>query len=172
MNQYGFANGDPVSFSDPFGLCPEEKRSKDGTCPGGLTVTEWNKATSAAKNNLNSDAAARVLGLLDAGKISGARLDYDVLAEVPWQTGDEIRVNRLTGEGLSVFDYGPGDLAWVLGHESQHIEQLKGKTYGNRRAMAHARATNSGYRARVEGEADQYACAAAVGLVRLVGKCQ
>jgi RHS repeat-associated protein len=23
MNLYGFANGDPVNFSDPFGLCPE-----------------------------------------------------------------------------------------------------------------------------------------------------
>jgi hypothetical protein len=24
MNLYGFANGDPINFSDPFGLCPPE----------------------------------------------------------------------------------------------------------------------------------------------------
>ena len=24
MNLYGFAGGDPVNFSDPFGLCPED----------------------------------------------------------------------------------------------------------------------------------------------------
>ena len=23
LNAYGYANGDPVSFSDPFGLCPD-----------------------------------------------------------------------------------------------------------------------------------------------------
>ena len=25
LNLYGFANGDPVNFSDPFGLCPDEE---------------------------------------------------------------------------------------------------------------------------------------------------
>ena len=29
MNLYGFGGGDPVNFSDPFGLCPE--KAKDGT---------------------------------------------------------------------------------------------------------------------------------------------
>jgi RHS repeat-associated protein len=29
LNAYGFANGDPVNFSDPFGLCPPED-TKDG----------------------------------------------------------------------------------------------------------------------------------------------
>jgi hypothetical protein len=29
LNLYGFASGDPVNFSDPFGLCPQE--AKDGT---------------------------------------------------------------------------------------------------------------------------------------------
>ncbi len=24
MNLYGFANGDPVNYSDPFGLCPKD----------------------------------------------------------------------------------------------------------------------------------------------------
>jgi RHS repeat-associated protein len=33
LNVYGFANGDPVNFSDPFGLCPpEDDNPRD--CPG------------------------------------------------------------------------------------------------------------------------------------------
>jgi RHS repeat-associated protein len=40
LNLYGFANGDPVNFSDPFGLCPEEmggdgKTSSLTDCPRG-----------------------------------------------------------------------------------------------------------------------------------------
>ncbi len=40
MNLYGFADGDPVNFADPMGLCPEElggdgKRKTLGDCPIG-----------------------------------------------------------------------------------------------------------------------------------------
>lgn len=34
LNLYGYANGDPINFSDPFGLCPEEQRDANGDCPG------------------------------------------------------------------------------------------------------------------------------------------
>lgn len=27
LNVYGFASGDPITYSDPFGLCPEDSRS-------------------------------------------------------------------------------------------------------------------------------------------------
>jgi len=33
LNLYGYANGDPVNFSDPFGLCPEADRDAAGKCP-------------------------------------------------------------------------------------------------------------------------------------------
>lgn len=38
MNSYGFANGDPVNFSDPFGLCPPEDSNFGPGCPGYFTV--------------------------------------------------------------------------------------------------------------------------------------
>jgi RHS repeat-associated protein len=38
MNLYGFAAGDPVSYSDPFGLCPPEDNNLT-TCTGFWTVT-------------------------------------------------------------------------------------------------------------------------------------
>jgi hypothetical protein len=36
LNLYGFANGDPVNFSDPFGLCPDELK-------GTPECDEWNQ---------------------------------------------------------------------------------------------------------------------------------
>ena len=35
LNLYGFASGDPVNFSDPFGLCPPENPTRTDDCPGG-----------------------------------------------------------------------------------------------------------------------------------------
>ncbi len=45
-NVYGFASGDPVNFSDPFGLCPPEKTKKP--CPaGGITLQPGNGGLSS-----------------------------------------------------------------------------------------------------------------------------
>ncbi|MGH9892603.1 MAG: RHS repeat-associated core domain-containing protein, partial [bacterium] len=37
LNLYGFASGDPINLSDPFGLCPEDLRSNAEKCD------EWNQ---------------------------------------------------------------------------------------------------------------------------------
>src|SRR5689334_24017449 len=34
LNLYGFANGDPVNFSDPFGLCPPKTLAEVFMCTG------------------------------------------------------------------------------------------------------------------------------------------
>jgi RHS repeat-associated protein len=41
LNSYGFAAGDPVSYADPYGLCPVKLMQKNGTCPGGLNSREY-----------------------------------------------------------------------------------------------------------------------------------
>jgi hypothetical protein len=38
LNTYGFANGDPVNFSDPFGLCPPEDQNDGPECRGVVAV--------------------------------------------------------------------------------------------------------------------------------------
>ncbi len=41
MNLYGFAGGDPVSYSDPFGLCPYAGSTRNtdlGDCPSDNTI--------------------------------------------------------------------------------------------------------------------------------------
>jgi hypothetical protein len=42
MNLYGFANGDPVNFSDPFGLCPPEITGRPCGLGEGLKVFAGN----------------------------------------------------------------------------------------------------------------------------------
>ncbi len=40
MNVYGFANGDPVNFSDPFGLCPMHLTGRPcGNVLDGMSMT-------------------------------------------------------------------------------------------------------------------------------------
>jgi len=39
INQYGYAGGDPVNFSDPFGLCPDDKNPACKRGGGVLTMS-------------------------------------------------------------------------------------------------------------------------------------
>jgi RHS repeat-associated protein len=54
LNAYGFANGDPITFSDPFGLCPlgipcPDWLNSDGTITGwGLAATVGSLVLGAA----------------------------------------------------------------------------------------------------------------------------
>jgi len=54
LNLYGFAGGDPVNFSDPFGLCPENmggdgKHNTLGDCPvGSKGAEEFNRRAGGA----------------------------------------------------------------------------------------------------------------------------
>jgi RHS repeat-associated protein len=42
LNAYGFAAGDPVTYSDPYGLCPASMVNHDSQrCPGGLSHGEY-----------------------------------------------------------------------------------------------------------------------------------
>jgi RHS repeat-associated protein len=45
LNTYGFANGDPVSYSDPFGLCPYANRQRSVNLDDCPTDTEEQKTT-------------------------------------------------------------------------------------------------------------------------------
>src|SRR5437667_11741599 len=51
LNLYGFAGGDPVNFSDPFGLCPEKLRDSEEKCKKwDLTIVERKIAQIQAKS--------------------------------------------------------------------------------------------------------------------------
>lgn len=64
LNAYGFANGDPVNFSDPFGLCPGIDGQYDFNllnCPSG-----WLELLGTLTGALTGGAGGAVTGLLVA----------------------------------------------------------------------------------------------------------
>jgi uncharacterized protein RhaS with RHS repeats len=64
LNLYGYANGDPVNFSDPFGLCPEEKPDCPLLSDAGQAATEFWAEIVNESDNLAVDLAAGAMGLL------------------------------------------------------------------------------------------------------------
>jgi len=148
MNLYGYAGGDPVNNSDPFGLCPEKLRDARGNCPGGITVKEW-QSVEAELQNMTNEAAARTSGLLFGGRIHGANLAPDVAGRVSSRTPGDIDINRTAGKHGSIFEsslIGP-----TLVHEGKHVDQLKGKAAG-REAYDYAKA----HEKKLEEEAKAY----------------
>jgi len=69
VNLYGFASGDPINFSDPFGLCPDDKNPK---CVGkrDLTPQEGEKVLAAAVFFMDlMDAAGTTYHLQDGSQL-------------------------------------------------------------------------------------------------------
>jgi RHS repeat-associated protein len=53
LNLYGFANGDPVNFSDPFGLCPPADDNFEDCAPGSSGWYAYRIATGRGNRILN-----------------------------------------------------------------------------------------------------------------------
>jgi len=139
LNLYGFANGDPVNFADPFGVCADSIKNKKGLCPGGLTDKEWDRVEYAANNRMTAAARERVLGLLKAGKIhAGLRWFDRILTPTENPAGVTYRLGDVH-IAEDVFEYQPGNFAMLLAHESQHTVQslLMGPTMKERDADAY-----------------------------------
>jgi RHS repeat-associated protein len=134
LNVYGFANGDPVNFSDPFGLCPVGWRDSSGNCPGGLSVKEWNR-TQEATDEMGPASARRTRGLLAKGRIHGGDLESNVYGRTSDVTGTDITINRRfgllgsLGIGGSVFNDAE-ELTSTLLHEGKHVDQLNSPKRG------------------------------------------
>ncbi|MBK8245985.1 MAG: hypothetical protein IPK85_01065 [Gemmatimonadetes bacterium] len=124
LNLYGYAGGDPVNFSDPFGLCPASMRDASGKCPGGLSVGQWDRVIYAINNRMTPEAGARVRGLLESGDIRSGFSGFQQLRQ--GATGKRPTATAFAGHvemRESAFEFSPGTLAFVLAHESQHLEQ-------------------------------------------------
>jgi hypothetical protein len=91
-------------------------------------------------------------------------LEYSAAAVTSWLT-DVTYGNRFPQSGLSVFGWNPGDLAFVMVHENEHVQQVAGRTPFNRRAMIRAYYRNAAFRSRIEAEANQLACANVTDMV-------
>jgi RHS repeat-associated protein len=80
LNAYGFAQGDPVSYADPFGLCPTPDGGDDGKpCPGplGQIINQVNQRMDDAMAQL-ADLAVKFLDIFTpAGDITRASTGID-----------------------------------------------------------------------------------------------
>ena len=70
MNLYGFAGGDPVNFSDPFGLCPpKDQNTSDCRYPDDRPLEE----ITTTRNIIKAGAAVASVGTF--GRIMAAGID-------------------------------------------------------------------------------------------------
>lgn len=159
VNLYGFAEGDPVNFRDPMGLCPDDVK-KNGVCPGGLTDREFDRSEYAARNHLTTEAGQRVLTLLYAGAIHSGALVPRANATTGFDS--HITINTHSRNG-NVFESHMALLAYVLAHESKHAEQFSG--FAGLVNELRFRFGGQGFRNRIEDQAYAYGCANSTSLL-------
>jgi hypothetical protein len=98
LNTYGYANGDPVNFSDPFGLCvPFCAVSVGQALVTGLFV---GSAYLTAQVSANPDAS---LGALDAAG--------DAIAGAVFAVSDKRHTSHLRGQQRNI----EGHFGWIGG---------------------------------------------------------
>jgi hypothetical protein len=122
LNLYGYAGGDPINFHDPFGLCPDSVKTKEGDCPGGITTEEW-KAVEATYSCTSQEAATRTRGMLWAGNIRGMPLAKNLAGAVHPMAPTVVMINRESSVGNIFFNQRLGP---TLVHEGRHVEQFSG----------------------------------------------
>jgi uncharacterized protein RhaS with RHS repeats len=106
LNLYGYANGDPVNFSDPFGLCAKDK---DGNIdPGCQRVVDMLRAQEGSQFQRAADAyeksGARVF-FLSQKELSPRIGQFSPKRNVVWLANDLER----------------GDLLMAAHHEALHM---------------------------------------------------
>ena len=135
VNAYGFANGDPVNYSDPFGLCPKSAGGDDKTdrfddCEAGTSGYYANKVAKGEGTILNTylglgatcgesglcESAAIALGASGIGMVAGA--------------GEALGLNQYLRAGMRTFRGQrefrvAGKLVDLLREERAHLTSTK-----------------------------------------------
>ncbi|MEX0599722.1 MAG: RHS repeat-associated core domain-containing protein, partial [Rhodothermales bacterium] len=106
LNLYGYANGDPINFSDPFGLDPCEKSSAWTECLA-QKVADWGAQRGGAAGRIALEAAAMLNGGLEATGINAVASFGDALGTA-LETGQGLTVSAALGGSLELFSGGKG----------------------------------------------------------------
>jgi RHS repeat-associated protein len=176
LNLYGYAGGDPINFSDPFGLCAMHLRDSKDLCPGGLSEGQYNSIEASIRDGIaDGSARERLFGMLEGGSIRLARRTGNgqpaganwrrgrILVTSQFFTSDRPQGGNGTGYGTS------HERAWVLAHELGHIIQAEeGRLISetgsgmqpNRRRMR-GLLSEWGEHAPAQVDANAYACSVA-----------
>lgn len=127
LNLYGYANGDPVNFSDPFGLCEDD----DPIC---RMFVDWMRSLSKKEGDV-FDKTARIYDGLKNARVYLVESDHIMLTHVggdPYKrrlqaaTGHVARYSN--GKTKAVYiaglsgDRPPGNIVKTAVHEAVHVE--------------------------------------------------
>ncbi|WP_420125624.1 RHS repeat-associated core domain-containing protein [Longimicrobium sp.] len=118
LNTYGFGNGDPISYSDPYGLCAEHEAEQDST--RALTPQEEQRLRCVVENYSAPNIRAEQLAMIEAGEVGvgnyrAGKIDAYQQGRNIWFTGN--------GDFSSVAIYNEFSLAKIFGHELRHRHQ-------------------------------------------------
>ena len=108
LNLYGFADGDPVNFSDPFGLCPPA----DSNVQDCASVEYWRQRAASSRS-----MAGRVGNTVMAGL---AAVGEDVLAETQGYAVGACGTRYECGTPPNI-GMGPGGAAGALGQMERQL---------------------------------------------------
>jgi RHS repeat-associated protein len=116
LNAYGFATGDPVNYSDPFGLCPYTGGTRDENvddCP--------NDALGEAFRLLKRDGGK--VGIETIHTIATDNVDVHLGTAQDVQRVCQAQTNGCTqGHTITMLDASSGDMATRLAHEATHVD--------------------------------------------------
>lgn len=118
LNLYGYAGGDPVNFSDPFGLCEDD----DEICQSFVTMFRSFSAESG-------DAFDRTAEALDKWK--GGRFEFVTSAQLgdrPGETTFGLAPNPARGRNNFQLNanQGAGETLVTVAHEAAHLPTFDG----------------------------------------------
>jgi RHS repeat-associated protein len=170
LNTYGFAQGDPVSYADPYGLCPNIGR--DFKCPGGFSPDEYDRIATTISSSLTPEGAAPLLQMLEAGLIKNEPMKgKERRTQVQWHTREDVASYIRIGPDF--WKQGEAAAAFMIAHEYGHVmqRQLKRLIYDspdtqmsnnlwNNMTGGPLRHTDVGYLffGGTQDDADRYAC--------------
>ncbi len=134
---YGFANGDPINFSDPFGLSADvvyqneqlkalfdDLRKESAAFDAQLTSMEKSSVTTTVTEGASFKGTAVFGGAVFLGESSGGRLQSQTLVI---NSGSMASARRLFDSSQGV----PLDIKDVVGHEVGHAgANARTKTWG------------------------------------------
>jgi RHS repeat-associated protein len=133
LNLYGFANGDPVNFSDPFGLCPllifcGVEYAPGVTPPSSLRVTTFLHVLALVEQrNVIVESGTRsqghneqVHGATDSCHLSGCAADIHLEGESNPETAQAVYGHSTIRSALGIREIYEADPA--NGHTGTHVD--------------------------------------------------
>ena len=121
LNAYGFAAGDPVSYSDPYGLCADDGQDHaDSTRT--VNPREEARLRCIAANYLQPGVRGQALAMLDAKDVGVG--DYRLREIDAYAIGSSIFFSG-SGDYSSIAVYNEYALAKIFAHEIRHVNQSR-----------------------------------------------